>query len=96
MKRIVEENLRKKEFIITHGLVWDYYFWGTPYQVIKDIEWYGSHDLRKSRIYPSYIENSGVIILDKSRINQFPEWQYHDQFEFKKEIDDWYIFARER
>ena len=64
--------------------------------VIKDIEWYGHTDIRKSKMPKGYIENTGVIILRKPFINQLAGWQYFDQFQFKREIEGWYIFVRKR
>jgi len=93
---IVNANLLPGEFILTHAGVWDYYIWGKPYSIIKDIEWYGSSDILRSDIPSGYIENSGIIILEKPTLNKLFLWPYFDQFQFEKEIDNWYIFTRKR
>jgi len=96
MKEIVEANLQEDEFILTHGGVWDYHLWHQPYAVIKDFEWYGSADIRKTKVPKGYVENTGVIIIPKSMVNQLAEWKYFDQFYFTKQIEDQFIFIRER
>jgi 4-amino-4-deoxy-L-arabinose transferase-like glycosyltransferase len=94
VKAIVESSLEKGEFIITHAGVWDYYLWHKPYAVIKDIEWYGDVDINKSKIPQGYIDNTSVILIKQSQLNQLAKWNYIDDFKLVKQVENWVIFTR--
>jgi len=96
LKKIFQENLKEGEIVLTHPGVWDYYFGEGLYSVTKDIEWFGSPYITQADIPEYRIEQAGIIILEKPLINDLAQWEYFDQFQFKKEIDHWYVFVRRR